>query len=210
MDFFTFLIFAVICIFILYFIASKIYFYNKSEYLKSNIYQKSYLIKNTENKYEKVKMIDKLLESLNILLEDLKTNEELNIESDIDEIQERLKKSEVLENIIEEYQNSIKDEYVIQDDCGNKHHWKFQEILLNEISIKNSNGEYQKINMSSLQDNITLRCVYEDIIEYYWKYNGHEDTDRYYYVRDYYFINNIKGTKTIKSHEIPNSFYSYD
>ena len=99
MDFFTFLIFAVICIFILYFIASKIYFYNKSEYLKSNIYQKSYLIKNTENKYEKVKMIDKLLESLNILLEDLKTNEELNIESDIDEIQERLKKSEVLENI---------------------------------------------------------------------------------------------------------------
>ena len=115
-----------------------------------------------------------------------------------------------IENIIEEYQNSIKDEYVIQDDWGNKHHWKFQEILLNEISIKNSNGEYQKINMSSLQDNITLRCVYEDIIEYYWKYNGYEDDGLHHILTDFYFINNIKGTKTIKENKIPDSFYSYD
>lgn len=99
MDYFNTLIIISISLPIIFLIISKIYFYNKSEYLRSNIYQKSYLVKNTKNKYEKVKMIDKLLESLNILLEDLKTNEELNIESDIDEIQERLKKSEVLENI---------------------------------------------------------------------------------------------------------------
>ena len=99
MDFFNILIAFTLFMFVVYITASKIYFYNKTEYIKSNIYDKTYLVKNTENKYEKVKLIDQLLESLNILIGDLKTNEDLNIESDFEDIQNRLINSEVLENI---------------------------------------------------------------------------------------------------------------
>ena len=118
-----------------------------------------------------------------------------------------------VEDIIKENQILIKNEYLIQDNWGNRHHWKFQEILLNEKSIKNSNGTYQKINMSSLQNNNTLRCVYNDIIEYCWKritfveYSNDTATYRY--------NNNIKKyEKTIIRHKTDkapdNTFYSYD
>ena len=99
MDFFNILIAFTLFMFVAYIAVSKIYLYNKTEYLKSNIYDKTYLVKNTENKYEKVKLIDQLLESLNILIGDLKTNEDLNIESNFEDIQNRLINSEVLENI---------------------------------------------------------------------------------------------------------------
>lgn len=99
MDFFNFLIAFTLLIFVIYITASKIYFYNKTEYLKSNVYDKIYLIKNTKNKFEKVKLIDQLLESLNILIGDLKTNDNLNIDFDFEEIQNKLMNSEVLENI---------------------------------------------------------------------------------------------------------------
>lgn len=119
-----------------------------------------------------------------------------------------------VEDIIKENQISIKNEYLIQDDWGNRHHWKFQEFLLNEKSIKNSNGTYQKINMSSLQNNNTLRCVYNDIIEYCWKRNNyvsHPNND----TLTYHYDNNIKKyEKTIsryKNDAAPDIiFYSYD
>ena len=51
MDFFNILIAFTLFMIVVYITVSKIYFYNKTEYIKSNIYDKTYLVKNTENKY---------------------------------------------------------------------------------------------------------------------------------------------------------------
>ena len=99
MDYFKTLIIVVLIIIILYFIISKIVFYNKSEYLKSNTNDKYYLVKDTKNKYNKVDLIDKLFNSLNILLEELKNSNYDFKDIDIEEIQEKIKNSEILENI---------------------------------------------------------------------------------------------------------------
>lgn len=99
MDYFKTLIIVVLIIIILYFIISKIVFYNKSEYLKSNTNDKYYLVKDTKNKYNKVELIDKLFNSLNILLEELKNSNYDFKDIDIEEIQEKIKNSEILENI---------------------------------------------------------------------------------------------------------------
>lgn len=99
MDYFITLIIIVIIIIILYFIISKIIFYNKSEYLKSNIYDKYYLIKDTKNKYNKVDLIDKLFKSIDILLENLKNSDYDFKDINIDDIQKKIKESEILENI---------------------------------------------------------------------------------------------------------------
>lgn len=99
MDYFITLIIIVIIIIILYFIISKIIFYNKSEYLKSNIYDKYYLIKDTKNKYNKVDLIDKLFKSIDILLENLKNSDYEFKDINIDDIQKKIKESEILENI---------------------------------------------------------------------------------------------------------------
>lgn len=99
MDYFKTLIIVVLIIIILYFIISKIVFYNKSEYLKSNTNDKYYLVKDTKNKYNKVELIDKLFNSLNVLLEELKNSNYDFKDIDIEEIQEKIKNSEILENI---------------------------------------------------------------------------------------------------------------
>lgn len=99
MDYFITLIIIVIIIIILYFIILKIIFYNKSEYLKSNIYDKYYLIKDTKNKYNKVDLIDKLFKSIDILLENLKNSDYDFKDINIDDIQKKIKESEILENI---------------------------------------------------------------------------------------------------------------
>lgn len=99
MDYFKTLIIVVLIIIILYFIISKIVFYNKSEYLKSNTNDKYYLVKDTKNKYNKVDLIDKLFNSLNVLLEELKNSNYDFKDIDIEEIQEKIKNSEILENI---------------------------------------------------------------------------------------------------------------
>lgn len=99
MDYFITLIIIVIIIIILYFIISKIIFYNKSEYLKSNIYDKYYLVKDTSNKYNKVDLIDQLFKSIDILLENLKNSDYDFKDINIDDIQKKIKESEILENI---------------------------------------------------------------------------------------------------------------
>ena len=99
MDYFKTLIIVVLIIIILYFIISKIVFYNKSEYLKSNTNDKYYLVKDTKNKYNKVELIDKLFNSLNVLLEELKNSNYDFKDINIEEIQEKIKNSEILENI---------------------------------------------------------------------------------------------------------------
>ena len=99
MDYFKTLIIIVLIIIILYFIISKIVFYNKSEYLKSNTNDKYYLVKDTKNKYNKVELIDKLFNSLNVLLEELKNSNYDFKDINIEEIQEKIKNSEILENI---------------------------------------------------------------------------------------------------------------
>ena len=99
MDYFKTLIVVVLIIIILYFIISKIVFYNKSEYLKSNTNDKYYLVKDTKNKYDKIDLIDKLFNSLNVLLEELKNSNYDFKDIDIEEIQEKIKNSEILENI---------------------------------------------------------------------------------------------------------------
>ena len=99
MDYFKTLIIVVLIIIILYFIISKIVFYNKSEYLKSNTNDKYYLVKDTKNKYNKVDLIDKLFNSLNVLLEELKNSNYDFKDINIEEIQEKIKNSEILENI---------------------------------------------------------------------------------------------------------------
>ena len=99
MDYFKTLIIIVLIIIILYFIISKIVFYNKSEYLKYNTNDKYYLVKDTKNKYNKVELIDKLFNSLNILLEELKNSNYDFKDINIEEIQEKIKNSEILENI---------------------------------------------------------------------------------------------------------------
>ena len=99
MDYFKTLIIIVLIIIILDFIISKIVFYNKSEYLKSNTNDKYYLVKDTKNKYNKVELIDKLFNSLNILLEELKNSNYDFKDINFEEIQEKIKNSEILENI---------------------------------------------------------------------------------------------------------------
>ena len=64
--------------------------------MESNKY---YLVKDTKNKYNKVELIDKLFNSLNVLLEELKNSNYDFKDIDIEEIQEKIKNSEILENI---------------------------------------------------------------------------------------------------------------
>lgn len=99
MDYFKTSIVVVFVIIIIYIIVSKIIFYNKSEYLKSNTNDKYYLIKNTKNKYLKVELIDKLFKSLNILLNELNDSEYDFKDIDINEIRKKIMNSEILENI---------------------------------------------------------------------------------------------------------------
>lgn len=103
MDYFVICIFGVIIIFTIYYLSSKYYFFTNSKYLKSNTQDKEYLIKDTKNKYEKVKLIDSLMESIDKLLNHLNDKGvKFNIESeniDLNKIKEKLKNSEILENL---------------------------------------------------------------------------------------------------------------
>lgn len=99
MDYFIISIIFVIVLFIIYFISYKYYFYDKSIYLKSNKDNKLYLIKNTKNKYKKVELIDKLVNSLYQLLEYLYVKD-ININNvNIEDIKKKIKESEIIENL---------------------------------------------------------------------------------------------------------------
>ena len=97
-----------------------------------------------------------------------------------------------------------KNEYIKKDDWGNIYHYTFQGILIN--------GNYlNQLNLSTSKNKVILVCDYIEKIEYYWKYNGHNEKVKNSTKRAYYFINNIKGTKIIKRVKKPdNFFYSYD
>lgn len=99
MDYFVISIFVILIIFIIYYISYKYYFYDKSVYLQSNEDNKLYLLKNTKNKYKKVEIIDKLVNSLYQLLDYLESKDIKINESNIKKIKEKLKDSEIMENL---------------------------------------------------------------------------------------------------------------
>lgn len=101
MDFFIILIFCVIIILIVYFLCYKFYFYYKSEYVKSNIDNQYYLVKNTKNKYKKADLMAILFQNINMLLDYLENNSiKLNNKNiDYQKIKNIIKNSEIIENI---------------------------------------------------------------------------------------------------------------
>lgn len=104
MDYFVVCIVGVVVIFTIYYLSTKYYFFTNSEYLKSNNQDKNYLIKDTKNKYAKVQLIDSLMDSIDKLLNHIEDkgvkfdNLEIN-KTDIQEVKDKLKKSEILENL---------------------------------------------------------------------------------------------------------------
>lgn len=85
-----------------------------------------------------------------------------------------------------------KNDYVIKDDYGNKHHYTFKDIQLNGSSLK-------QLNLSTSGNVVNLNCSYNETgINYWWKLTSNNEKITYikgqkYKVCTCIYYNNILG-----------------
>ena len=100
-----------------------------------------------------------------------------------------------------------KNDYVIKDDYGNKHHYRFEDIQLNGSSLK-------QLNLSTSGNVVDLNCSYNQTgINYYWKFTSERTEIRYikgvkYNVCICTYYNNILGYKK-KEYKTTNNSSSF-
>ena len=98
--------------------------------------------------------------------------------------------ADIIETLPESTRN--KNDYVIKDDYGNKHHYTFKDIQLNGSSLK-------QLNLSTSGNVVDLNCSYNQTgINYYWKITSREEKIQYikgikYKVLLCTYYNNILG-----------------
>ena len=100
--------------------------------------------------------------------------------------------ADIIETLPESTRN--KNVYVIKDDYGNKHHYRFEDIQLNGSSLK-------QLNLSTSGNVVDLNCSYNQTgINYYWKITSQRTSIRYikgikYHVCLCIYYNSILGYK---------------
>ena len=101
-----------------------------------------------------------------------------------------------------------KNDYVTQDDYGNRYHYTFQDIQLNGSSLK-------QLNLSTSGNVVGLNCIYNQTgIDYCWKLSKDQPIIKDEACAHWcYYVNNIIAGEKLKIYlgwwpDIPNYIYN--